>query len=208
MRSVVRGVIVGLVVLGALGAVASRAGWIVVDVPRFDGTFAWVLSRATGYAAYLALALDVAVGLLVSARAGDRFLARGHAVELHRWLSPLGLALVLGHAVVLLADRYVRFDLLDVAVPFVSSYRPVAVGLGVVAAYLAVVVHASFAFRRQLGTPRWRKLHALSFVAFAGATLHAVLAGSDAWSPWALALVGAPLAIVVVLLVRRIRGKR
>ena len=112
MRDVLRGAVVGLVMLALLGAIASRAGWATIDVPRPDGTAPWFLSRATGFAAFAALALDVIVGLLVSTKAGDRWITRAHAIDLHGWLSPVALALVVGHALILLADGYIRFDVL------------------------------------------------------------------------------------------------
>ena len=204
MRELVRGLVVGLLLLAVFGAIASRAGWATIDVPRPDGTGPWFVSRATGFAAYIALALDVIVGLLVSTRAGDRWLARGTSIDLHGWLSPVALGLVLGHALVLVADSYIRFDALAVLVPFASPYRPVAVGLGVIAGYLALVVHASFGLRRRLGAKTWRRLHYLSFVAFVAAALHALLAGSDSSRPWAVALYGTPLAIVLALVAHRV----
>jgi len=207
MRDVVRGVVVGLLLLAVLGAIASRAGWATIDLPRADGTGPWFVSRATGFAAFVALALDMIVGLLVSTRAGDRWIGRAPAIDLHGWLSPVTLALVLGHALVLVADSYIRFDVLDVLVPFAAPYRPVAVGIGVIAAYLALVVHASFGLRRRLGTRTWRRLHYLSFVAFVAAALHAMLAGSDSSRPWAVALYAAPLAIVLALIAHRVHGR-
>ena len=142
------------------------------------------------------------LGLVLSTRLANRVLAKGAGAELHRWLSPLALALVLGHAAILLADGYIRFDVLDVLVPFASPYRPVAVGIGVLAAYLALVVHASFALRKRIGTRTWRRLHYLSFVALAGAALHAILAGTDTAALRAFYAV--PLAAVVALIVYRI----
>src|SRR5690349_9695056 len=104
-----------------------------------DG-FAWQLSRASGFTAFVALALDVTLGLLMTTRLGDRLLGRGQQIDLHRWLSPITLALIAGHALALLADDHVDFGVLDVLVPFAARYRPVAVGVGVIAAYLALVV--------------------------------------------------------------------
>ena len=205
MREVLRGIVIGLVALALAGAIASRAGWGAISVPRPAGTGAWLLARASGYAAFAALALDVIAGLLVSTRAGDRWIARGQLIELHGWLSPLALALVVGHVLALLADRYLRFDVLDVLVPMVSPYRPIAVGLGIVAAYCAVVVHASFGFRRLLGTKAWRRLHYLSLVAFGAAAVHAFMAGTDASRPWAIAICIVPLLGAAMLLVGRVR---
>ena len=121
MRDVVKGALAGLVVLALFGAVASRAGWLVASVPRPGGHGAWMLSRATGLVAYVALSLDVIAGLLVSSRAGDRWVPRAQLVDLHGWLSPLSLALVLAHAAVLVADGFVRFDAIDVLVPFAAG---------------------------------------------------------------------------------------
>lgn len=205
MRNVLRGIAIGLVVLALVGAIMSRAGWGAISVPRPAGTGAWLLARASGYAAFVALALDVIAGLLVSTRAGDRWMARGQLIDLHGWLSPLALALLVGHVLALLADRYVRFDVLDVVVPMLSPYRPVAVGLGIVAGYCAVVVHASFGFRRTIGAKAWRQLHYLSFVAFGAAAVHAFLAGTDASRPWAIAICLLPLLGAAVLLAGRVR---
>jgi len=163
------------------------------------GIEAWYFVRATGFAAFAALGLDMVVGLMISTRLSDRWLARGTAVELHRWLSPISLALVLAHAAVLLADDYVRFDVLDLLIPFITPYRPFATGLGVVALYVAVVVHASFALRKRIGARVWRRLHYLSFVAFAGAAVHACAAGTDTAHTWAIVLIAVPVTAVALL---------
>jgi len=204
MRDTLRGIAIGLVVLAIGGALAARLGIAELAVPRADSTGPWLVSRALGFAAYAALSLDAIVGLLVSTRVGDRLLGRAAAVELHGWLSPLALGLVLGHGAMLLADGYVRFDALDVLVPFAAPYRPIAVGLGVIAAYLALVVHASFALRKRIGVTAWRRLHYLSFVAFAGATAHGLAAGTDTGRPWTTILYGTPLVIVLALVGKRL----
>jgi DMSO/TMAO reductase YedYZ heme-binding membrane subunit len=90
------------------------------------------------------------------------------------------LTLTAVHAGALLGDRFVGFDILDVLVPFVSEYRPLSVGLGLLVAYLAVVIHRSFAWRKRLGAKLWRSLHYGSFAAYAAALLHGVFAGTDA----------------------------
>jgi methionine sulfoxide reductase heme-binding subunit len=208
VREAFRGVAIGAVVLLIAGAIASQAGWADITAPRASGAGAWFVARASGFAAFAALSSDVIVGLIVSTRVADRRLARGQLIELHSWLSPLALALVVGHAVVLLADGYIRFDALDLLIPFVAPYRGIAVGLGVIAAYFAVVVHASFGFRKRLGTKWWRRLHYLSFVAFADGALHGVLAGSDSDRPWAIAVYALPATIVLALVAVRLRGER
>jgi DMSO/TMAO reductase YedYZ heme-binding membrane subunit len=202
MRDVIRGVVVGVIALALAGAVAARLDLLALSVPRAGGTAPWLLSRVSGVTAFVALALDVIIGLFVSTRLANRVLAKGVGADLHRWLSPIALALVLGHAALLLADGYIRFDAIDVLVPLASPYRPVAVGIGVIAAYLALVVHGSFALRKRIGARNWRRLHYLSFVALAGAALHALLAGTD--SSALRAFYAVPLGVVVALIVYRI----
>jgi predicted ferric reductase len=203
----IRGVLVGVGLLLVGAAILHRTGFASDPLPRTDGHGPWLLSRATGITAFVALSLDVALGLAMSTGTLGRWITRGHAVDLHRWLSPLALALVAGHAAVLLLDGFVALDPIDALIPFASRYRPVGVGLGVLAAYLTLVVHASFALRNRLGTTRWRRLHALSFVAYAAAAAHAILAGTDSFRPWAIALVTPTLLLVVVLVARRISDR-
>jgi predicted ferric reductase len=203
MRNAVKGLVIGVFLLALLGAIATRAGWIVTSVPRPDGQGVWMFSRATGLLAYVALSLDVIVGLLVSTRSGDRWIARGQLVDIHGWLSPLALTLVLAHGSVLVADSYVRFDVLDVFVPFASSRWPFAVGIGVLAGYLLLVVHLSFGLRKRIGTAVWRRLHYLSFAAFVLVTIHAMAVGTDRANGWF-----ASVYVVVILAVASLLGLR
>ena len=208
MRDAWRGALLGLAALAVLGALASRAGWLVFDLPRPAGTGPWLVARASGFAALAALGMEVVLGLLLATRLTDRWLARGDAVALHGWLSPIAVALIAGHAAVLLADRFVRFDVLDVTLPFVAPVRAGALAVGILAGYAALVVHVSFALRRRLGAATWRRLHGLSFAAFAGALLHAALAGTDVGRPWAIALLAAITAPVLALGLRRATAAR
>ena len=208
MRDALRGVVVGVVALAVFGAIATRVGWIVASPPRPDGTGAWMVSRATGLLAYVALSLDVIVGLLVSTRSGDRLVQRGQLVNLHGWLSPLVLVFVLVHGGVLLADRYVRFDAIDVLVPFASRRWPLGIGIGILAGYLVLVVHLSFGLRKRIGAAMWRRLHYLSFVAFVLVTVHALSVGTDRGMGWFAAVYAAAALVVSTLLGLRIMGRR
>ena len=208
MRDAFKGVVIGVVLLALFGAIATRLGWIIASPPRLQGTGAWMFSRVTGLVAYVALSLDVIVGLLVSTRSADRLAPRGQLVDIHRWLSPLTLALVLAHGGVLLADSYVRFDVIDLFVPFASSRWPVAIGVGVLAGYLVLVVHLSFGLRKRIGTAVWRRIHYVSFVAFLLVTVHAIAVGTDRANPWFASVYVALLLAVASLVGVRLRRTR
>ncbi len=178
-RRVALGIALGALCLLALDALAARSGIVAGAMPKLAGPSPWITSRAAGVTAYVALTLDVVFGLLVSTGAADAVILRARSVAMHRWLSTVALAMAGVHALALLGDGFVRFDVLDLLIPFASSYRSLAVALGVLAAYGALLVHASFGWRRQMGAKAWRKLHYTSFFVFAAALLHGVFAGSD-----------------------------
>ena len=193
------GLAIGLAALLVVDALAVRAGVAPGVVPTLAGPSLWITSRAAGVTAYLALTLDVVFGLLVSTGAADRVVPRARSVDAHRWLSAAALALTAVHALALLGDRFVRFDVVAVLVPFASPYRTAAVGLGVVAAYGALVLHASFGWRKRVGARTWRAIHHGSFAVFAAALAHGLLAGSDTGTAGMRALYLASLAAVAGL---------
>ena len=178
-RRVLVGIVLGLGLLLVVDAIAVRLGLAAGLIPRPQDALAWTTSRAAGITAFVALTLDVLFGLFVSTRAIDHLIPRARTAEVHRWLSTVTLALVALHCLALLGDRIVRFDLLDALVPFLSTYRPLAIGMGILAAYAAIIVHASFELRRHIGPKNWRRLHFLSFFVFVAAAGHGIFAGSD-----------------------------
>jgi methionine sulfoxide reductase heme-binding subunit len=183
-KGILAGVGVGLAGVLLVISTAARLGIVVIDLQRQDTHWFWYLSRAAGLSAYLALTLSVVWGLLLSTNLADKWIARGRSVELHRWISAAALALIVAHALVLVGDPYVRFDLVDLLVPFAAAYRRLAVALGVVSAYCTVIVFGSFWLRRVLGQRTWRAVHILAFPTYGLVTLHGMLAGSDSGTLW------------------------
>ena len=68
---------------------------------------------------------------------------------------------------------------------------------------MAVVI-GSFYVRRHIGQRAWRTLHYLTFLAFVGATVHGIAAGTDSGAGWAQGLYLGSGALVVFLLTYRI----
>jgi predicted ferric reductase len=179
-RHLWKGVAVGLFALVIAASIGVRGGLVAIPFDRPDGPLMWNIARVAGITAYLSLTAAVSLGMMVSSGLLDRWVARARCLEIHRWITSVMLALVATHAVAFLGDRVARFDALDVVVPFLSPYRPVAVGLGILATYLVLAVHVSGPLRATIGKTAWRVLHVLSFPAFWLVSAHGILAGSDA----------------------------
>ncbi len=206
VKKAATGLLIGLVLLALFAAIASRMGLAAAALPTIPGPAPWTTARAFGLTALLALTVDVAFGLFVSTGVTDRLIPRARAVDVHRWLSTVAITLTAGHVLALMADRFVRFDALDVVVPFLSSYRRVAVGVGVLAAYGAIVVHVSFALRRRIGTKAWRRLHFVSFAVFVTAIAHGLAAGSDSGMRGLQVFYASSATVVGLLVLYRVLG--
>lgn len=151
-------------------------------------TAVWYAARAGGMLAYLLLSASVCLGLLMSGKANPKRWPKFALEDVHRFVGILAGVFVAIHGGALLLDSFVPFSLSQVLVPGTSSYRPLAVGFGVVAAELLVALAISNHYRRQIPHGVWRRLHMLNFAVWALALVHGVTAGTDATTPWALAL--------------------
>jgi len=125
--------------------------------------------------------------------------------ELHRFLAILAGIFVVLHGASLLLDRVVPISLGQMLVPFTTGYRPLAVGLGTTAAELLAAVGLTNLFRAELPRRFWRTVHYLTIPAWLLASLHCVLAGSDAAEPWFAGVVAAAMTAVGLAIAFRAR---
>ena len=88
-----------------------------------------------------------------------------------------------GHALVLLADTYIDFNLWHLVLPFTAPYEPFWTGLGTLALYLATLMTSSFYIRKQLGQRTWRILHYLTFITYLLVLGHGIMTGTDSSLP-------------------------
>src|SRR5512136_3094217 len=140
----------------------------------------WYLSRASAMVAYALLWASMASGLIITNKLARVWPGGPTAFDLHQFTSLMGLAFALFHALILMGDRYISYDLAQVLVPFNSTgYKPVLVGLGQIGFYLLAIVGLSFYVRKRLGNRAWHLIHYLSFLTFLLALLHGIFAGTD-----------------------------
>lgn len=161
----------------ALGGVWSRLLDSVFGAST--GQMTWFITRASGIVAYLLLWLSTAWGLAVSSKMFDKFVPRAFTYDAHEYLSLLAFVFTVVHVVILLGDTFMPFNVAQLFVPFVSDYRPVWVGVGIIATYLSVLVTVTFYMRKWIGQRAFRMIHYFSFIGFYGVLLHSWFAGTD-----------------------------
>lgn len=144
--------------------------------------FWWYLTRASGIVAWLMLTLSVIWGILLSTKAFPDQRRPVWLLSVHRWLGGLTMSFLAIHLVALVADSYVSFGIADIAIPYASDWKPGAVALGVLGAWLLVAVELTSLAMRRLPRKFWRVVHLSSYLAFWLTSMHAAFAGTDATS--------------------------
>lgn len=139
----------------------------------------WYITRSAGIIAYLLLWFSTVWGLALPAKLFDRFLPRASAYDFHQFISLLSIGFIFLHVGVLLLDKYLPFNLAQILVPFLSTYRPVWVGIGVIGFYLTLLVTVTFYIRSRIGMKAFRSIHLFSLLAYLGAVIHGFFAGTD-----------------------------
>lgn len=167
----------------------------------------WLLARASGLLAYAMLTLTVIAGLTLRTRLLGRAVPPAVVTAIHRTLSLIGFGALAMHGVLIALDGEVDVPLLALAVPGLSGYRPLATGLGVVAAELWLLIHLSFRLRGRIGVKRWRALHMLTFPTWALAAAHGIFAGTDSSVAWVQELYAWSIASVVFLVAIRMGSR-
>lgn len=170
--------------------------------------FWWYLTRASGIVAWLMLTCSVIWGILLSTKAFPGRRNPAWLLSLHRWLGGLTVSFLAIHLASLVVDDYVSFGLADLAVPFASDWKPGAVALGVLGAWLLVAVQLTSLAMRRLPRRFWRVVHLSSYVSFWLASMHAAFAGTDASSWLYRGTAAASIAAVAWALMYRVANRR
>jgi sulfoxide reductase heme-binding subunit YedZ len=183
---------------------------------RFESSWPWYLSRASGLIAALALIILMLSGIGQITGRTFRYLDPLTAWASHRALGITFTAAVLVHVLLLLLDEFITFNIIDILVPWVSSYKPVTlfgyelgslyVALGVLAMYLVLAITITSLIWVEKKPHTWKWLHLLSYIAVVFVFVHALFIGTDlatGWLRWLwLGLNGAVLLAVVMRLWR------
>ena len=150
--------------------------------------------------ALLLLTASLVLGVLGPVRFSSSRWPRFAIGTLHRDISLLVIAVLIVHIVTGVLDSFAPIAVTAAVIPFISSYRPLWLGLGALAFDLLIALVITSLVRRRLGYRRWRAVHWLSYASWPIAVLHGLGTGSDSKQWWMLALtVGCAAAVLAAV---------
>jgi predicted ferric reductase len=177
--------------LGVIGGIGAAyyllpiiSPGISVSLSGVDEKVYWYLSRASAIIAYILLWISMVLGLLLSTRLSKTWPGPAKAMEIHQFISLLGLFFIGFHALILMGDAYLAPTLWQVLIPFGGfSYQPQWVVWGQFGFYLWIMLVLSFYTRKIIGKKIWRVLHFSSFLMVLVALIHGIGSGTDTSAP-------------------------
>ena len=165
----------------------------------------WFVSRALGAMALLLLSLVIVLGILHNTsvvKNAELGLPRFVLVALHRNLSLLTVVFVALHVTTVIVTDYVHLRVIDVFVPGIAPFNPIAAALGTVATDLLLAIILTSVLRQRISRRVWFWVHWTSYLCWPVVVVHAVLNLSFRGTTWWTLFVPfvATLAIVGALL--------
>jgi predicted ferric reductase len=169
----------------------------------------WYLTRATGAVALVLLTISVTLGVADVRRYATRDWPRFVIDGLHRNASLLAVVFVALHVITSVLDGFAPISLTAAVIPFISSYRPIWLGLGAVSFDLLLALVITSLMRARISHAAWRRTHWLAYVCWPIALVHTFGTGSDARSAWLLLLsVACTIAVALAVVSRALPGFR
>lgn len=201
---------------GTIPAIIAASGVVFVGLlawSRLSGNSlspaTWYLTRAAGLTLYVVLWATVTLGLGMTTQVIARLgMSKSVIYSLHGYLTGLAYGFLALHLISLAADPFAHYNLAEMLIPFRNPWREPWTGIGVIGAYLTVLIGGSFALRRFTGYRAWRTMHWLTFVLYLTALAHGIGSGSDTKTWWARLMYAATAGSIAWLMAVRVRHGR
>jgi predicted ferric reductase len=168
----------------------------------------WYVARSGGIVALLLTGSSVLFGLVMSTRIMKGASSPQWLNGTHRWWGGLSVTFTGVHVLALALDSFVSFGVLDILVPFASSWKPGAVAWGIVTMYLLLAVQITSMLGKRIPRTWWKRVHATSFLLFWTGLVHGATAGTDASQPAYIVATAALTLLTVFLSAYRVLTKR
>lgn len=168
----------------------------------------WYAARAAGIVAYTLLSAIVVLGITMAGKKKIHRWPRFAIEDVHRFGGMLVGSFVVIHVVTIAIDAWLPFSPASIVVPFTSAYKPVWVGLGIVAAELLLALAVTNRLRNvRISYRFWRRAHYLNFAVWTAATIHSLGSGTDRSTPWLMAIEAIAIAFVGAAVAWRLLAK-
>lgn len=169
-----------------------------------DPQLTWFVARATGVTCLVLLTISLVLGIGATTRVSSTGWPRFVTQSLHRSVSLFVLVLLAVHVAAVILDDFVRITVTDAVVPFLSTYRPIWLGLGTVASDLLLALVLTSLVRHRIGYGTWRAVHWTSYACWPLSIVHGLGTGSDTRKAWSVWVVVACVALVLLAVAWRI----
>ena len=133
------------------------------------------------------LSLTAILGMAQTVRFKSAFWPKYLTVGLHSSVALMLLIFLALHILTSLLDPFAKLGWKDAAIPFGSWYRPLWLGLGVLAAELYLALVVTSLVRKWMSYKLWRLVHWTAYACWPVALLHGFGTGTDprrAWFLW------------------------
>jgi predicted ferric reductase len=172
-----------------------------------DPQLSWFVARATGFISLVLITLSMVLGIGSSTRMSSARWPRFVTQALHRNISLFTLVLLAVHIAAVILDDYVTITVADSFIPFVSSYRPIWLGVGVVSSDLLIALVVTSELRGRFGYGTWRVIHWTAYACWPLAIVHSLGTGADTRKAWAVwVVVACVLAVLLSVAWRIVEG--
>lgn len=185
-------------------------------VTHAQNSWPWYIVRGSGFVAAISLVILILSGIGLVTGYTYKFLEPLTAWATHRALGILFGVSILLHMVGLLFDHFVPFNIMNILVPWLSNYQPVAifgvqlgslwVASGVLAFYGTVLVVATSLIWVEKKPYVWKLVHLLSYLVMAFVFVHALFLGTDlanGFLRWVWVATGIAILIAIIYRLRR-----
>ena len=156
---------------------------------RAKTAWPWYITRASGIVAAVLLFMLIISGVGLITGYTFKFLEPLNAWATHRAMGLAFFVALIVHGGSLLFDTYIKFNIAQIFLPFLSNYKtstlfnhPVGslyVAMGIIAFYFILAIVLSSLLWINKKPNQWKSLHFLSYLVFIFVFIHALYIGTD-----------------------------
>lgn len=167
-----------------------------------ETSWIWYIVRASGLVGFIILYALIFLGLAARIPALKKIVP-SNSLEIHCWLSIQAFIFIMIHGLAVPFDKFMQSQnvtFASVLIPFASPYHPALMALGIIGAYIMLVLMLTSHFKRLIPYRFWRTIHYLSMALYVFAVVHSFLLGTDFKNNWVWSVFFVANGILVILI--------